>query len=218
MLARLLKPLAVIVLPAISLMATAQVLQSIKSPTQPGKVAPVQAKEKPAAPAPPKKVEFLRDIAPILDRGQCSTAECHGKFGGRGGFQLSLLTLSPEDDYDPIVHGGRGRRIDFSDPPNSLFLLKATGAAPHAGGMRFEVGSPYYKTILNWIKQGATFDDKDPRLVTLKVSPEKSAFKKVGQVQPIKVTATYTDGSERDVTAQSVFMSTNSAVLSVTPK
>src|ERR1051325_8571012 len=80
-----------------------------------------------SGPASPHKIEFLRDIAPILDRTGCSTAQCHGKFGGRGGFQLSLLTLSPEDDYDPIVHGDRGRRIDFSDPANSLMLLKATG-------------------------------------------------------------------------------------------
>jgi len=174
------------------------------------------SKVKPAIPE--AKVEFLRDIAPILDRGGCSSAGCHGKFGGRGGLQLSLMTLSPEDDYDPIVTGDRGRRIDFDTPSNSLLLLKATGSVPHAGGPRFAVGSPYYKTILRWIEQGAPFDDKDPRLVTLKVTPEKTTFKKTGQQQPIKVTATYTDGSRRDVTAQSVFMSSNSAVLSVSPK
>src|SRR5262249_44603876 len=111
------------------------------------------------------KVEFLRDIAPILDRGGCSSAACHGKFGGRGGLQLSLMTLSPEDDYDPIVNGERGRRIDFDDPANSLLLLKATGTMAHVGGPRFAVGSPYYTTILTWIRQGAPFDDKDPRLV-----------------------------------------------------
>src|ERR1043165_9704854 len=118
------------------------------------------AAQKPAtkaksAPPPPARVEFLRDIAPILDRGGCSTAGCHGKFGGRGGLQLSLRTLSPEDDYDPIVNAARGRRVDFSDPANSLLLLKATGSVPHAGGRRFEVGSPYYKTLLQWIQQGA---------------------------------------------------------------
>ncbi len=164
------------------------------------------------------RIEFLRDIAPILDRTGCSTAECHGKFGGRGGLQFSLLTLSPEDDYDPIVYGSRGRRVDFSNPANSLFLLKATGAAPHAGGMRFEAGSPYYKTILRWLQQGAPFEDNDPRLVTLKITPDKMTLKKVGESRPLKVTAKYTDGSERDVTAQTVFMSTNTAVLSVTPK
>ena len=66
---------------------------------------------KPGAATAGPKVEFLRDIAPILDRGGCSSAACHGKFGGRGGLQLSLMTLSPEDDYDPIVHAERGRRI-----------------------------------------------------------------------------------------------------------
>src|SRR5436305_1814386 len=80
------------------------------------------------APAPaPHKVEFLRDIAPILDKTGCSTAACHGKFGGRGGFQLSLLTLAPEDDYEPIVYGARGRRINFAAPERSLILMKAAG-------------------------------------------------------------------------------------------
>src|SRR6476659_4585478 len=70
------------------------------------------------------KIEFLRDSAPILDRGGCSCAGCHGKFGGRGGLQVSLLTLSPEDDYEPIVYGGRGRRVNFVAPEKSLLLLK----------------------------------------------------------------------------------------------
>src|SRR5207237_4469186 len=92
-------------------------------------------------------VEFLRDIAPILDRSGCSAAECHGKFGGRGGLQLSLLTLSPEDDYEPLVYGGRGRRVNFAVPEKSLLLLKAIGSIPHAGGQRFAVGSPQYNAL-----------------------------------------------------------------------
>src|SRR6476469_714841 len=63
---------------------------------------------------------FLRDIAPILDKKGCSTAACHGKCGGRGGFQVSLLTLSPQDDYDPIVRGARGRRVNLTEPEKSL--------------------------------------------------------------------------------------------------
>src|SRR5689334_18108882 len=86
----------------------------------------------PPTPAPktvtaPTRIEFLRDIAPLLDKSSCSTAECHGKFGGRGGLQLSLLTLSPEDDYEPLVYGERGRRVNFAAPEKSLLLLKATG-------------------------------------------------------------------------------------------
>lgn len=163
----------------------------------------------------PAHVEFLRDVAPILDRGGCSGSQCHGKFGGRGGFQISLLTLSPEDDYEPIVYGGRGRRINFTDPEKSLLLLKAVNAAPHVGGKRFAVGSYQYKTLLRWITQGAPFTDKDPRLTTLKVVPDKLQLAKPGQTQSLHVVATYNDGSTRDVTRQSAFQSTNGAVLDV---
>lgn len=193
----------------------------LQKPPKPGKtLTPKVVPSRPvksAVSAAPHRIEFLRDIAPILDRTGCSTAECHGKFGGRGGLQLSLLTLSPEDDYDPLIHGNRGRRVDFSDPKNSFLLLKATGAVKHAGGMRFEVGSTYYKTFLTWLEQGAPFDDRDPRLAKLEITPPETMFKKVGQTQQLKAVATYTDGSVRDVSAQTVFMSTNGAVLSVNP-
>lgn len=175
---------------------------------------------KPAAPtvsaAPTKKVEFLRDVAPILDRGGCSTAGCHGKFGGRGGLQLSLLTLSPEDDYEPLVYGGRGRRINFLKPEQSLLVLKMTNVAPHSGGRRFAVGSPQYQTLVNWIKAGAPFSEKDPQLVSLAISPKNVTLPSVGTKQQLKVMATYTDGSTRDVTAHSVYESTNDAVMKVT--
>ncbi len=163
----------------------------------------------------PARVEFLRDVAPILDRGGCSGSQCHGKFGGRGGFQVSLLTLSPEDDYEPIVYGGRGRRINFTAPDKSLLLTKATGAAPHLGGRRFAVGSYQYNTLLKWIKQGAPFTEKDPRLTTLRVVPDKLQLDKAGAPRQLKVMATYTDGSTREVTRQSAFQSTNGAVLDV---
>lgn len=160
-------------------------------------------------------IEFLRDVAPILDRSSCSTAQCHGKFGGRGGLQISLLTLSPEDDYEPIVFGARGRRINFAAPEKSLFLLKATGAVAHGGGPRFSAASPQYRTLLRWIKAGAPFRDQDPRLVSLTLKPDKVTLAKVGATRQISVVATFTDGSTRDVTTQTVFQSTNDAVLQV---
>ena len=215
---------------------------------------PAPPKAVAAVPAPPPApVEFLRDVAPILDRNSCSTAGCHGKFGGRGGFQISLLTLSPEDDYEPIIYGARGRRVNFAEPEKSLLLLKATGQVPHGGGPRFAANSPDYNTLLNWIKQGAHFDDKDPRLVSLAITPAKVtllrplppvvkhpasvtaratgkrgrkpaavvAAKPAPPVAPpipttqLHVWATYTDGSKRDVTKQTVFQSTNTGVLNV---
>ena len=162
-----------------------------------------------------KHVEFLRDIAPILDRSGCSVAECHGKFGGRGGLQISLLTLSPEDDYAPLVTQARGRRVNFAAPERSLLLTKATGQVAHKGGPRFSVSSPQYNTILKWIKQGAPFEDDDPRLTSLALKPAKVTLAKAGQLQQIRAIATYNDGSTRDVTKQTVFRSTNPGVLTV---
>ncbi|HLJ57092.1 MAG TPA: DUF1549 domain-containing protein [Chthonomonadaceae bacterium] len=201
---------AVAALVAIAALPAAAERPAAHAKSTPAKPAPVKA-----LPTPPARVEFLRDVAPILDRGGCSSAGCHGKFGGRGGLQVSLLTLAPEDDYEPLIYGGRGRRVNFAVPEKSLLLLKATNTVPHAGGPRFAVGSPQYNTILRWLKAGAPFDDKDPRLAALSISPQKFTLPKVGVPRQVRVMATYTDGSTRDVTSQTAFQSTNDAVLSV---
>ncbi len=164
------------------------------------------------APAP----YFVRDIAPILDKKGCSTAGCHGKFGGRGGFQLSLLTLSPQDDYDPIVRGARGRRVNLVEPEKSLFLLKATGQVPHGGGERFAPNSPEYKKIRDWIAAGAPYEPAtDPALERLTVLPAQAVLPKVGAEQKLKIVARFTDGTVRDVTRDASYEATDEAVVSV---
>lgn len=159
---------------------------------------------------------FVRDIAPILDKKGCSTAACHGKFGGRGGFQMSLMTLSPQDDYDPIVRHGRGRRINFVEPEKSLLLLKATGQIPHGGGQRFPVGSPEYVRLRDWIARGAPYDPiSDPKLTTLTVTPSQFVVAKVGATVPLHVVARFSDGSARDVTRYANYDSSDTAVARV---
>ncbi|MBC8138688.1 MAG: DUF1549 domain-containing protein, partial [Fibrella sp.] len=170
--------------------------------------------------APPKKEppspQFVRDVAPILDKKGCSVAGCHGKFGGRGGFALSLLTLSPWDDYDPIVRGAKGRRINFAEPEKSLLLLKATGVTGHAGGERFKVGSPEYQTIRRWITAGAPFStDDDAHLTKLTVSPANAVIPAVGAKLPVKVLATFSDGTTRNVTDYAQYESKDTAVADV---
>ena len=52
-------------------------------------------------------------------------------------------------------------------------LPKPTAQTPHGGGFRFAVGSLEYRTILEWIKNGATYDSPgSPRIASLKVFPE----------------------------------------------
>ena len=159
---------------------------------------------------------FLKNIAPILDKMGCSAGLCHGKFGGQGGLNLSLLTLNPESDYEPIVHHNRGRRINLIEPEQSLLYLKPTGQIPHAGGVRFEVGSNEAETILRWIEAGAHFSPDEPRLEKLEIEPKEVAFNTVGETQQVKVLAHFTDGSTEDVTHQAVYESKDEPVATVT--
>lgn len=159
---------------------------------------------------------FLKDIAPILDKNGCSAGLCHGKFGGQGGLNVSLLTLNPESDYEPIVHHNRGRRINLLEPEQSLLYLKPTGQIPHEGGMRFEPTSDEAETILRWISAGALFSPDEPRLEKLEIEPNDTTFTKVGETKQLKVLATFTDGSVKDVTHQAVYESKDEPVATVT--
>ena len=158
---------------------------------------------------------FLNDIAPILDTNGCSTALCHGKFGGQGGFDLSLLTLDPEADYQPIVTASRGRRVNLLEPERSLFLLKPTEQVSHEGGMRFSVNSEDYLTILRWLEAGAPFSASDPRLERLEVHPDEFVLPAVGDHQQLKVIAYFTDGSMEDVTHKTVYESNDEPIAEV---
>ncbi len=159
---------------------------------------------------------FLRDVAPILDKMGCSAGLCHGKFGGQGGLNLSLLTLNPESDYEPIVHHNRGRRINLLEPEQSLLYLKPTGQIPHEGGLRFEPNSDEAETILQWISAGAPFSPDEPRLEKLEIEPNDTTFTSVGETRQLKVLAYFTDGSTKDVTQQAVYESKDEPVATVT--
>ena len=160
-------------------------------------------------------VRFLKDIAPILDKQGCSAGMCHGKFGGQGGLNLSLLTLNPETDHEPIVHHNRGRRINLLEPEQSLFFLKPTGQVPHEGGLRFEPDSEEGSKILRWIEAGAPFNDDEPRLRKLEVEPSTFVLADVGHTAKLKVLAHFSDGSVEDVTEKAVYESKDAPVAEV---
>lgn len=166
---------------------------------------------------PDPAVKFLKDIAPILDKYGCSAGMCHGKFGGQGGLNLSLLTLNPESDYAPIVHHSRGRRINLIEPDQSLFFLKPTGQVVHEGGLRFDPGSDEAQTILRWIEAGAPFSDDEQRLRKLEIQPSTFVLSDVGETAQLKVLAHFSDGSTEDVTEKAVYESKDAPVAEVSP-
>ena len=164
---------------------------------------------------PEPAVRFLKDIAPILDKHGCSAGMCHGKFGGQGGLNLSLLTLNPESDYAPIVHHNRGRRINLIEPDQSLFFLKPTGQIVHEGGLRFDPSSDEALTILRWIEAGAPFSEDEPRLRKLEIEPSTFVLSDVGETAQLKVLAYFSDGSVEDVTEKAVYESKDTPVAEV---
>ena len=107
-----------------------------------------------ALPGAERPVTFERDIQPILTRAGCNAGACHGKARGQNGFALSLLGFDAGFDHNAIVKEGRGRRLFPADIDNSLFLLKASGSAPHGGGKKLPVGSAGYELLKRWIAAG----------------------------------------------------------------
>lgn len=160
-------------------------------------------------------VSFELDVQPILSSRGCSTGPCHGKSRGQNGFQLSLLCFDPEFDYSAIVKNARGRRVSLPSPEQSLLLTKAVGEVPHGGGQRFSRESTEYRLLLEWIRQGAPRAvSNEPKLVQITASQTDLQLKPE-EGQSLAVTAHYSDGSTRDVTAQTIFDSSEAAVAAV---
>src|SRR5947208_13410296 len=146
------------------------------------------------------KLSFVKDIVPIFTKSGCANSNCHGSIRGQGGFKLSLFGYEPDLDYDAIVKAQAGRRIDRADPAKSLILLKPTFSIPHGGGERFKVGSLEYEAILDWLRDGATYDSAgSPRLKVLRVTPEEVTLIGVGTKHQLTASGTYTDGRTEDL-------------------
>ena len=153
-------------------------------------------------------VSFNHEIVPILTKAGCNAGACHAKAGGgQNGFQLSLLGYEPDDDYEALVKGARGRRVFPAAAEKSLLLLKATGELPHGGGARLAVDSEQYDVIKRWIELGMPQSpESEPQLVSLEVSPKRAQLPR-GAVQDLSVDALFSDGSRKDVTETALYES-----------
>jgi hypothetical protein len=162
----------------------------------------------PALAATEPRITFLRDVMPILNKAGCTSGPCHGAAKGKNGFKLSLRGYDPRSDYEALLYDLAGRRFNRADPPRSLILAKPTQQVAHGGGLRFEIGSRYYQTILNWIAAGAPYgDEAKDRVARLEVTPQEVFMKEPGQSAAVKVIAHYPDGESRDVTAEAALES-----------
>src|SRR5579864_8626100 len=171
-----------------------------------------------AAPIEKPKLSFVKDIVPIFTKSVCANSNCHGSIRGQAGFKLSLFGYEPDLDYAAIVKAQDGRRINRADPAKSLILMKPTFGIPHGGGERFKAGSLEYEAILDWIKDGATYDSAgSPRLRTIRVTPEEVTLVGVDSKQQLSVSGTYTDGSTEDFTRKVQYTANDESVVEAGP-
>jgi hypothetical protein len=178
---------------------------------------------------------FENAITPILVKNGCTGSACHGAQDGRGGLKLSFFGYEPAKDYDAIVKGSNGRRVDAKDPLKSLFFRKPTALDGHGGGKRFAPDSPEARVFAAWLKAGAPFKAKSalarnatdgaklaglnpdpklagPRLETLNVIPNARIIREPNSRHQLIVMARYNDGSERDVTPFARFSSDDDGI------
>jgi hypothetical protein len=141
---------------------------------------------------------------------------------------LSLFGYDPVGDYRRSVEELPGRRINAAMPSESLLLLKATASVPHTGGKLFDTESKLYKTLLAWIEAGAPDDPSPtgnpsssgnsgavPEVTGISLSKSSLVFDQPDEKTDLQVTATYSDGTTRDVTELSRFFSNNPSVANI---
>jgi hypothetical protein len=153
--------------------------------------------------AKPPQVSFIRDVEPVLNKVGCTSGTCHGSAKGKNGFKLSLRGYDPEFDYEALLYDMSGRRFNRADPARSLMLAKPTQQVAHGGGMRIDLGSQYYNTILHWISAGVPFGDPAAdRVEKLEVLPHEVFMNGPDKTQQVIALAHYPDGAIRDVTRE----------------
>ena len=166
--------------------------------------------------ATPMPVDFATQVRPVISKAGCNMGACHAAQHGKGGFKLSVFGFDPTNDHKSITRDRLQRRVNFLDPSASLFLQKPTMRVPHGGGLRLRAGSRDHDLLTAWIAEGATGMNKDAATVTqLQVLPERRVASE-NDSQQLRVEATYSDGTIRDVTALCKFDSSDDGVVAVT--
>ncbi|MEO8660180.1 MAG: DUF1553 domain-containing protein [Bryobacteraceae bacterium] len=163
----------------------------------------------------PFRWNFRNDVMPVVTKAGCNSGACHGASAGKSGFKLTLRGYDPATDYDVLTRQSLGRRVNLSEPAQSLMLLKPTAAVPHGGGKRIETTSLDYRIVSEWIAEGAVAPrDNDALVVSLAVYPSLATLKP-GAEQQLIVEAKYSNGDVRDVTRWVKFSSNDSGVATV---
>jgi hypothetical protein len=170
-------------------------------------------------PTVPRPVSFKLDVMPVFMKAGCNTGSCHGSARGQDRFMLSLFGYDPEGDHYRITREQGTRRINLAIPEESMLVEKAIGTVPHTGGKLFGKDSRHWKTLVDWLKDGASKDPKDiAKPTNIELFPPSALLEGEGATQQMTVLAHYSDGTTRDVTPLTVFQSSNDVSAAVDEK
>jgi len=161
-------------------------------------------------------LNFGNQVVPIFTKLGCNSGGCHGKASGQNGFKLSLLGFEPDFDFITLVKEGRGRRLFPANPDASLFLMKATGKAPHGGGKKLDPDSDEYKLVRRWIAAGMPWgQETDPVVTKISVFPDHRILNRQNK-QQIAAYAHYSDGRVEDISRRAQYESNDGEIATVT--
>jgi hypothetical protein len=152
------------------------------------------------------EISYTNDVQAVIAKAGCNLGNCHGNATGKGGFKMSLRGSDLDYDFAALTQDVNGRRLNFFEPAQSLLLQKATQAIAHEGGKRFDAQSWEYAVLRDWIAQGAKRkSDGEPTLQKLEVTPRDQILVEPAADAQIKAVATFSDGSQVDVTKFAVY-------------
>ena len=164
----------------------------------------------------PAAATFETNVEAVLAKAGCSLGTCHGNATGKGGFKLSLRGFDPDFDHAALTREQFGRRLNLLEPDRSLILLKALAQIPHEGGQRFASNSWEHAALRAWIATGAPRHSPGaPRLTKLEVTPAENIVLDPAASVQLRVSATFSDGSTRDVTPHACYEVVNVTVAAV---
>jgi hypothetical protein len=157
-----------------------------------------------------RPISFKLDVMPVFLRAGCNQGGCHGAARGKDGFRLSLFGFDPDGDHYRLTRELNGRRVNLAMPHDSLLLEKAAGKVPHTGGKKMSDGDEYYAAILRWLEADCPQDPPTVATPTgIEVYPPGAVLDGKGSTQRLVVRAKYSDGTDRDVTPLTLFMTNN---------
>jgi hypothetical protein len=158
-------------------------------------------------------VSFKNDMIAALSKAGCNMGACHGSPSGKAGFRLSLRGYDPALDIVTLRTEFFGRRTNALSPAESLLLQKPLMEVAHGGGRRLKKNDAAYQVMHDWIAEGLRLDAAtEPNVDKIQILPDSRVFQQSSNRQQLVVLGHFSDGSVRDVTALTVFSSSNESV------